>query len=158
MSPLRTFSMFLILLPAIAITGCQHIGIQESNSVFIGRYSQYMRGNMPDQYASLNNDLPASSMNISEGERLYQIQCQACHGEYGEGDGLAGEQLIPRPANLRFTRSLPLDMDTFIFWTISEGGKAIGTAMPAFRNKLSDKEIWQITHYINTGLTHSQGS
>ncbi len=158
MLPLRALPIFILLLSTIAITGCQHIGTDESKSLFIGRYTQYMRGNMPEQYADLNNDLPASLINISEGKRLYQNQCYACHGEFGKGDGLSGEQLNPRPANLGFTRRLPLDTDTFFFWTISEGGKAIGTAMPEFGTKLSAEEIWQIVHYINTDLTLDQGT
>lgn len=158
MLSLRTLSKLLILLPPLAITGCIHHGPPGSNSMFFGRYTQYMRGNMPEQYADIQNKLPASSMNISEGKNHYKALCQACHGEFGGGDGLAGEQLTPRPANLKWTRKLPLDTDTFIFWTISEGGKPLGTAMPAFKNKLSDEEIWKIVHYINTDLTTNQGT
>jgi len=40
---------------------------------------------------------------------------------------------------------------------LSEGGKPFGTAMPAFGKQLSDKEIWQITHYINSGFTIDEG-
>jgi len=143
----------LLLLLAMAITGCQHIGINDSNSFFIGRYTQYMLGNMPDQYADLTNQLPASTENISNGEKLYQTQCPACHGTSGGGDGPAGKQLVPSPANLAFSRRVPVTTDAFFFWTLSEGGKPFGSAMPAFGEQLSDKEIWQIVHYINTGFT-----
>jgi mono/diheme cytochrome c family protein len=143
---------------AMAAAGCQHIGINESNSVFIGRYTQYIWGNIPDQYADLNNPLPASIVNISDGKSLYQMQCLECHGKFGEGDGLAGKQLIPSPANLAFTRRLPVATDAFLFWTIAEGGNSFGSAMPAFGERLSDEEIWQITHYINTGFDFNQGT
>ena len=86
------------------------------------------------------------------------MQCLACHGESGDGDGLAGKQLIPSPANLAFTRRLPLATDSFFFWTISEGGETIGSAMPAFGDQLSDEEIWQVTHYINAGFNIDQGT
>jgi mono/diheme cytochrome c family protein len=141
----------------MASTGCQHIGIDESKSVFISRYTQYMWGNLPDQYADLKNPLAASTVNISDGKRLYQMQCLVCHGKSGEGDGLAGKQLVPSPANLAFTRRLPIATDAFFFWAISEGGKPFGSAMPAFGERLSDEEIWQITHYINTGFNFDQG-
>ncbi len=158
MLSLRVPYTLSLLLPAMAIIGCQHIGINDSNSIFVGRYTQYMRGNIPNQYADLINPLPASTENISDGKKLYQMQCQVCHGVSGGGDGLAGKQLVPRPANLAFTRRLPVGTDAFFFWTLSEGGKPFGTAMPAFGERLSDKEIWQITHYINIGFTLDQGT
>jgi mono/diheme cytochrome c family protein len=149
---------FLLLLSALALTGCQHIGINDSNSLYVGRYTQYMAGKMPDQYADLENPLPTSTKNISAGKKLYQTQCSVCHGASGGGDGPAGEQLVPRPADLALTRRLPLATDAFFFWTLSEGGEAFDTAMPAFRERLSDKELWQITHYINTGFNSAQGA
>lgn len=148
----------MLLLMVMAITGCQHIGINESNSMFIGRYTEYMQGNIPEQYADLNNPYPALVENLVHGEKLYQAQCQMCHGESGQGDGIAGNQLRPRPANLSLTRRLPITTDAYYFWTLSEGGQSLGTAMPAFREQLSDKEMWQIIRYINTGFSFDQGA
>ncbi len=152
----KTYTL-LLLLPTMAVTGCQHIGITHSDSLFISRYTQYIRGNIPNQYAGLTNPLPASTENISAGKMLYQTQCQMCHGASGKGDGPAGKSLATRPANLALTRRLPVATDAFFFWTLSEGGTQFGTAMPAFGKRLSAEEIWQITHYINAGLTSDQG-
>lgn len=147
-----SYTPTLLLLMA-AVTGCQHIGINESNSIFIGRYTQYIQGDIPEQYADLNNPYPASAENIADGKMLYQAQCQMCHGESGQGDGPAGQQLLPSPANLSLSRRLPVTTDTFFFWTLSDGGESLGTGMPAFNNRLSDKEMWQIIRYINTGFS-----
>ena len=156
MLSLRAHYKASLLLLVLAATGCSHIGINESNSIFIGRYTEYMWGDIPDQYANLSNPLPASAVNISDGEKLYQMQCLMCHGKTGDGDGPAGKQLVPGPANLAFTRRLPIATDAFFFWTISEGGKLFDSAMPAFGEPLSDKEIWQITHYINAGFNFKE--
>jgi mono/diheme cytochrome c family protein len=142
----------------LAAGGCSHIGVSESNSIFISRYTEYMWGDIPDQYADLSNPLAVSKMNISDGEKLYQMQCLTCHGKAGDGDGPTAKQLFPSPANLAFSRGLPIATDTFYFWTISEGGKPFDSAMPAFRERLSDKEIWQITHYINAGFNVEEGT
>ncbi len=161
MLSLRALYTLTLLLPAMAmamaISGCRYIGINDASSFFIGRYTQYMRGNIPDQYADATNPLPASTMNISNGKRLYQTHCPACHGASGGGDGPAGKQLVPQPANLAFSRRLPVTTDAFLFWTLSEGGKPFGSAMPAFGDQLSNNEIWQIIHYINTGFAPNQG-
>ncbi len=153
----RKTCTLLLLLLAMAGTGCQHIGMMHSDSLFVSRYTQYIRGNIPDQYADLTNPLPISTENISAGKRLYQIHCQECHGVSGKGDGPAGKSLATRPANLALTRRLPVATDAFFFWTLSDGGVQFGTAMPAFGKRFSAEEIWQITHYINTGFTSDQG-
>ena len=152
-----TLSLLLSAM-AIAMAGCQHIDINDSNSLFIGRYTQYMRGNIPEQYVDLKNPLPTSTENIASGKKLYEAQCMVCHGASGDGDGPAGKQLVPRPADLAFTRRFPIATDAFFFWTMSEGGKPFVTAMPAFGERLSDKEIWQITHYINSGFAFDQAT
>ena len=157
MLTLRKTCTLLSLLPTMAVTGCQHIGITQSDSLFVSRYTQYIRGNIPNQYADLANPLPTSTENISAGKRLYQTHCQACHGVSGKGDGPACKSLAPRPANLAFTRRLPIATDAFLFWTVSEGGTHFDTAMPAFEEQLSAKEIWQIIHYINADFTLDQG-
>lgn len=139
-----------MLILTMTIGGCTHIGFDVSDSLFIGRYTHYMIGNMPKKYAGLENPLPATTEHISDGKKLYLKECSACHGGSGEGDGAAGEQLLPHPANLSVTRRLPIATDAFLFWTLSEGGIQLGTAMPAFGDQLSNREIWQIAHYIST--------
>lgn len=154
MQPIRKFYLFLLLLLITVTTGCQHISLGDSNSLFLGRYTDYMLGNLPKQYADLVNPLPISKENISNGKNLYQTQCIMCHGTFGEGNGSISQSLTPRPANLALTRQLPIATDSFIFWTLSEGGQMFDTAMPAFSKQLSDKEIWQLSLYINSGFTN----
>ena len=153
MLSLRTFYLFLLLFLTLTSTACTHIGINESNSLFISRYTEYMLGNIPEQYADIKNPLPISKENVSYGKKLYQTQCMMCHGVLGEGNGPIGELLVPQPANLTLTRRLPIATDAFLFWTVSEGGQLFNTAMPAFGERLSDKEIWQLSLYINSGFT-----
>ena len=37
-------------------------------------------------------------------------------------------------------------------WTVSEGGKPFGTAMPAFKNELTQEQIWQLVAYLRAGF------
>ena len=152
MHPLRAGYVTSLLLFSVLVTGCSHIGINGSRPLNIDRYAEYMWGKLPGRYVGLKNPLPESTENIADGEMLYQRQCMVCHGASGKGDGPAGKTLIPRPENLAFTRRLPIATDTFFFWTLSEGGESLGTRMPAFGERLSDREIWQITHYIKSGF------
>ena len=56
MLSLRALYKVSLLLLVMAATGCSHIGINESSSIFIGRYAEYMWGDMADQYADLSKD------------------------------------------------------------------------------------------------------
>ena len=37
-------------------------------------------------------------------------------------------------------------------WTVSEGGKAFGTPMPAFKDMLSKEDIWKIVTFMRAGF------
>ena len=75
-----------------------------------------------------------------------------CHGEQGLGDGEAGGDLTPSPALLGHLVQQPIAVDQYLLWSISEGGREFGTAMPAFKDKLTQDEIWQIIAYLRAGF------
>jgi mono/diheme cytochrome c family protein len=39
-----------------------------------------------------------------------------------------------------------------MLWSISDGGAAFGSAMPAFKDVLSRDEIWKIVTYMRAGF------
>ena len=143
---------FAVLVASLTLSGCQSAAPGETTAGSFSRYSLYLGGDIPAQYTDRTNPLPASAENIAAGAGLYQTHCSGCHGSTGRGDGQAGMQLIPPPANLAFTRMTPIANDKFLFWTISEGGQPLGTGMPAFGGMLQETEIWQIVHYVNDGF------
>jgi mono/diheme cytochrome c family protein len=46
-----------------------------------------------------------------------------------------------------------LNLDAYSFWAISEGGEMIGSAMPAFKEVLSEEERWQVILFVANGFT-----
>ncbi len=93
------------------------------------------------------NPVPATTASLTAGERIYRQQCDACHGVTGAGDGPAAAGLRPRPVDLRVHVAAG-HSDGFFFYWISEGFK--GTAMPAFKNRLSVEERWHVVNFIRT--------
>jgi mono/diheme cytochrome c family protein len=41
-----------------------------------------------------------------------------------------------------------VNLDAYMFWAVSEGGEAMGSAMPPFKDALSEEELWQILLYV----------
>ncbi len=92
------------------------------------------------------NPIPPTQESVATGLRLYDQNCQLCHGAQGMGDGPAGAGLEPPPADL--TVHVPLHPDQGLFEFIQEG--IPGTAMAPLGDKLSEDEIWHIINYIQT--------
>ncbi len=107
---------------------------------------------VPAPYAGMTNPLPATEENLKAGKRLYEENCASCHGPTGRGDGEAGKELSPKPANLADLAGRPVATDGLLMWAISEGGEKLKTDMPAFGEVLSEKDRWRLIAYLRAGL------
>ncbi len=81
-----------------------------------------------------------------EGEALYRMRCAVCHGEQGQGDGVAAERMYPKPRDFSLglfkykstPGALPAS-DQDLFDAIKHG--LAGTSMPAWKSLLDDDQI-----------------
>jgi mono/diheme cytochrome c family protein len=71
---------------------------------------------------------------VAAGHELFlQKQCAHCHGEDGHGGvNLAQRELDPEG----------------VFQSIADGRQKSGIRMPAWRDELTDDQIWQATAYV----------
>jgi mono/diheme cytochrome c family protein len=132
------------------------MGMMGGSSGSMVRHHQFMMGGVPEAYRSLTDPLPVNIEVISRGRAVYRDHCASCHGPSGLGDGEDGRELSPRPANLACLSRMPMMMDdSYLYWTIVEGGGAFGTAMPAHKDVLSADEIWSVIRFLQAGLPPS---
>jgi mono/diheme cytochrome c family protein len=116
------------------------------------RHSTFMNEGVPSKYRGQLNPLAPAHSVVQAGGMLYQQQCAVCHGLEGMGDGEAANSVNPSPALLAYMIQRPQSVDEYLMWTISEGGKAFGTAMPVFKDALSEEEIWKIITFMRAGF------
>ena len=117
------------------------------------RHHQVMMYGIPASYASLRDPLTDMPQNLRRGASVFQKNCVACHGQTGQGNGPAAQQLVPPPANLQWLARMPISRsDPYMYWTIAEGGKQLGSAMPSFKQSLSKEDIWSVIGYVRSGL------
>lgn len=84
---------------------------------------------------------------LKVGQSLFGQNCVSCHGEKGDGNGVAGKALNPRPANfLDMTRMS--EISPFAAFNSIRLGVA-GTAMVGFQG-LSDDEAWALSFYVSS--------
>jgi len=82
---------------------------------------------------------------IERGKNLYAMNCAACHGNNGEGDGPVATTLPAPPTDLTYPvrGAGPKPEDTFRVLTVG----LEGSPMPAF-GYLSEQDRWDLVSYI----------
>ena len=120
------------------------------------RHRTFMHQGIPAAYRAARNPLSPDAENIGKGRSLYQANCALCHGATGMGDGEVAKSLSPSPALLAHMIQMPMSVDEYMLWSISDGGAAFGTAMPAYKDVLTKDEIWKIVTYMRTGFPVEQ--
>lgn len=99
--------------------------------------------------ATLVDPEPRGEPRIANGRALYRERCITCHGERGRGDGALAAVLEPKPADLLL--HVPQHPDGELFLFISRGTPR--TAMPAWRGALTERERWDLVHYLRVVAT-----
>jgi mono/diheme cytochrome c family protein len=102
----------------------------------------------------LKNPVPPTDDAITAGKQIYGEHCRNCHGEKGDGKGEKAAELSVAPGDFTDARAMRRRTDGELFWQITRGR----LPMPAFADKLSDQERWQLVDYIRTFADRPFGS
>ncbi len=140
--------IILLLLSAIGVAGIGMMKGKGMMNMSMVRHHYVMKNGIGSEYFSKENPLVLNKDNLQVGKILYEKNCLSCHGASGYGDGKAGKNLNPRPANIANFSKMPMATDGYLFWTISEGGIPIQTSMPPFKSSIKEEEIWKIIIYL----------
>ncbi len=109
-------------------------------------------------FACVLTALPAYRLTAQEAERgraVYDKWCAECHGDDGDGAGAAAPFMLPRPRDftralyqIRTTASGEIPTDDDIMRVMDDGMP--GTAMPGWKDDLSDQERRDVVAYIKS--------
>jgi len=122
----------------------------------MARHWTFMHEGIPASYRDARNPYSPDANIIGEGRALYQENCASCHGATGMGNGEIANSLNPSPALLAHMIHMPMSVDQYLLWSIYDGGVTLGTAMPAFKEVLTQDEIWKIVTYMRAGFPARQ--
>ena len=104
----------------------------------IGLMPNGISGAPPEIYFALGKPYETNAYNLSQGKRLYSwFGCKSCHGNGGGGIG---------PSFLDGWWYYGPEMVS-IFASIRDGRPH---GMPAFRDKMTSEQIWQLAGYVQT--------
>lgn len=94
----------------------------------------------------MKNPVPATSQAIAAGKLIYENHCQSCHGVNGDGEGEKAAQLSTAPGDFTDSAKMGGLTDGELFTEITKGRHP----MPAFADKLSPQERWEVVDFIRT--------
>jgi mono/diheme cytochrome c family protein len=95
---------------------------------------------------NLKNPEPPAPEIIAAGKQIYAQHCQSCHGPKGDGKGEKAPELSIAPGDFTDARKMSGLTDGELFSEVTEGHHP----MPAFADKLTEQERWEVVDYIRT--------
>jgi cytochrome c553 len=86
----------------------------------------------------------------AKGEAHYKSFCISCHGEKGQGDGLAAASLTPKPTNFADAANAERLTDEWVYKIIKDGGATHGKSelMVSWTGTLTDDDMRNVGAYV----------
>ena len=87
--------------------------------------------------------IPGDESNLAAGARVYRDHCAVCHGLPKQPETAIATGMYPRPPKLLEGKGVTDDEAGESYWKVANGIRLTG--MPAFRQSLSETEMWQVS-------------
>ena len=98
---------------------------------------------------NLTAPIEVNDLNLTQGAKLYKINCAVCHGLPEHQATLISMGLFPKPPQLfEADHGVTDDPVGESFWKIKNGIRLTG--MPGFVDHLSDTEMWQFSQLVTS--------
>ncbi len=92
---------------------------------------------------------------LENGGKIYFEKCFFCHGAKLDGRGHYAHAMNPRPLPFTGKDTIAQLQESYVFWRIATGGIGLpregapwSTQMPAWKEFLTEEEIWQVILFI----------
>lgn len=114
---------------------------------FISIKVQEDRWVAPEGAKSLRNPVDGADKDnsVARGAKIFKTRCMICHGPKGQGDGIGGKALNPKPQNLTLSM-VQAQTDGEIFWKVTNGRNDMIKWGPI----LSEAQRWDLVNYVKT--------
>jgi mono/diheme cytochrome c family protein len=106
------------------------------------------------------NPVSADEASVARGAQLYEIHCQMCHGENGQGNGTVAAFLVKKKPSDLTSEAVQAKSDGSWFLTISYGiwnpnntlfpEVQFSGQMPPLNENLTIRERWDVVNYLRT--------
>jgi thiosulfate dehydrogenase len=87
--------------------------------------------------------VPTDEASLLSGAKVYKEKCAVCHGLPGEPKGAIQLGMFPAPPQLFHGTGVTDDDAWESYWKVENGIRLTG--MPGFKDRLTEKQIWEVT-------------
>lgn len=136
------------LMHAAALAAALFIGSAAASG---GEAAPAVQGNgwvLGEDADTRKNPLAADEKTLADGKALYKNKCQRCHGPGGLGDGPDADPEASLEMDLTNPKRLARNPDGVVYYKVLNGRKR--PKMPAFRDELTEPQIWSVVTYVQT--------
>ena len=95
------------------------------------------------------NPLQPDPATLATGKAIFKDKCQRCHGPGGVGDGPDSEPEARPDMDLTNPKRAARNPDGVVFYKVLNGRRR-PYKMPAFKDDLSEQQIWSVVTYIQS--------
>lgn len=96
-----------------------------------------------EKEAPKNAPFQPTDEDMKNGANLYRDHCAMCHGGVDTPKTATAKGMFPKPPQLLQGKGVTDDPAGETYWKVSNGIRLTG--MPAYKDSLTDKEMWQIS-------------
>jgi mono/diheme cytochrome c family protein len=96
-----------------------------------------------EQASFVQNPVARTPQDVERGHAVYRVNCVACHGQNGDGQGMVASYFISAgfvPPVAFTSDRVRSRSDGQLYWLITYG---VGN-MPAFKDLLDDQDVWRL--------------
>lgn len=111
---------------------------------YTGEIGQHYGDGLPTEL-KLEDEADSSAL-LGRGQEMYDVHCAICHGESGNGAGVAAKYLKDSGVSVANLHSFGKETspDGYIYWVISEGKGLMG----GYKHNLPVRDRWAIVAYL----------
>jgi mono/diheme cytochrome c family protein len=103
---------------------------------------------LPADAEQKKSPVQADAKVLTLGKSVFKSKCQKCHGPGGLGDGPDADPDHQEDMDLTKASRAAKNPEGVMFYKVSNGRKK--PKMPAFKEQLSENEIWAVVAYAQT--------
>jgi mono/diheme cytochrome c family protein len=101
---------------------------------------------IPPEAAKLANPVKPTPASIAQGKKMYDIDCQVCHGKDGDGKGDLAADMKVKLADYRDPAALKERSDGELFYIIKNGKGE----MASEGDRAKPEAMWNLVNYIRS--------
>jgi mono/diheme cytochrome c family protein len=103
---------------------------------------------LPEDASTEKNPVAGDASAVQAGRQLFNSNCKRCHGPGGKGDGPDADPDNQQDMDLTNPARASKNPDGVVFYKVWNGRQK--PKMPAFKDKLTKDQVWQIVSFVQT--------